>query len=90
MKDFFILYIMNKYFLILLVSFNYLLSFQDQWSSTPIDKFINNNFRKMTYREPFYLIPYEVKMGYYFLMAVPIILIIFFQETLIYSQIQLF
>ena len=63
MKDFVILYIMNKYFLILLVSFNYLLSFQNQWSSTPIDEFINHNFRKMTYREPFYLIPYEVKIG---------------------------
>ena len=63
MKDFFILYIMNKYFLIVLVIFNVLISSEDNWSTTPIDEFINQNFRKMTYREPFYLIPYEVKIG---------------------------
>ena len=54
---------MNKYFLIVLVIFNVLISSEDNWSTTPIDEFINQNFRKMTYREPFYLIPYEVKIG---------------------------
>ena len=63
MKDFFILYIMNKYLFIVLVIINCLFGAQNQWSSTPIDEFINYNFRKLTFREPFYLMPYEVKMG---------------------------
>ena len=54
---------MKKYFLIVLMSISLYFGFQDNWSSTPIDDFINHNFRKMTFREPFYLIPYEVKIG---------------------------
>tara|TARA_B100002051_G_scaffold275845_1_gene321265 strand:- start:1813 stop:3576 length:1764 start_codon:yes stop_codon:yes gene_type:complete len=54
---------MNKYFFIVLIIFNYFLGSQKDWSTTPIDNFINYNFRKLTFREPFYLIPYEVKIG---------------------------
>ena len=54
---------MSKYFLIVLFLITYSLPAQSNWSSTPIDNFINHNFRKMTFREPFYLIPYELKMG---------------------------
>ena len=63
MKDLFILYAMNKYFFIVLITLNCFFGSQERWSSTPIDNFINHNFRKMTFREPFYLIPYEVKIG---------------------------
>ncbi len=54
---------MSKYFLIVLFLIAYALPVQGNWSSTPIDNFINHNFKKMTFREPFYLIPYELKMG---------------------------
>jgi len=54
---------MSKYFLIVLVLINYSFPLQSDWSSTPIDNFINHNFRKMTFREPFYLIPYDLKIG---------------------------
>jgi tetratricopeptide (TPR) repeat protein len=54
---------MSKYFLIVLVLINYSFSSESNWSSTPIDKFINHNFRKMTFREPFLLIPYDLKIG---------------------------
>ena len=63
MKDLFILYAMSKYFFIVLITLNCFFGSQERWSSTPIDNFINHNFRKMTFREPFYLIPYEVKIG---------------------------
>ena len=54
---------MNKYILILLVLFNFSFASRNEWSSTPIDNFINNHFRKMTFREPVYLIPYDLKFG---------------------------
>ena len=54
---------MSKYFLIVLFLITFSFPAQSNWSSTPIDNFINHNFRKMTFREPFYLIPYEFKMG---------------------------
>ena len=63
MKDLFILYAMSKYFFIVLITLNCFFGSEERWSSTPIDNFINHNFRKMTFREPFYLIPYEVKIG---------------------------
>ena len=54
---------MSKYFLIVLVLINYSFPLQRNWSSTPVDYFINHNFRQMTFREPFYLIPYDLKIG---------------------------
>ena len=54
---------MSKYFLIVLCLVTFPFPSQSNWSSTPIDNFINHNFRKMTFREPFYLIPYELKIG---------------------------
>ena len=54
---------MSKYFLIVIVLMSYSFSSQNEWSTTPVDKFINHNFRKMTFREPFYLIPYDLKIG---------------------------
>jgi len=54
---------MNKYFLIVLALINYSFPSESNWASTPIDNFINHNFRKMTFREPFYLIPYDLKIG---------------------------
>ena len=54
---------MSKYFLIVIVFISYSFSAQSEWSSTPIDKFINHNLKKMTFREPFYLIPYDLKIG---------------------------
>ena len=54
---------MSKYFLIVLVLINYSFPLQRNWSSTPVDHFINYNFRQMTFREPFYLIPYDFKVG---------------------------
>ena len=61
-SDFNILY---KYILISLVLINFSFSLRNNWSSTPIDNFINHNFKKMIFREPLYLIPYDLKIGFF-------------------------
>ena len=54
---------MLKHFLIFLTLFCFLRSERQEWSSTPIDNFFNSNFNQMIFREPIYLIPYELKIG---------------------------
>ena len=44
---------------------NFSLGSRIAWSSTPIDKFINYNFNQMIFREPVYLIPYDLKIGFF-------------------------
>ena len=56
---------MHRYFLIVLLLLNFLMSTRKEWSSTPIDYFVDNNFNKMTFREPIYLIPYDLKIGFF-------------------------
>ena len=56
---------MNKYILILLVLWNFSFAYRNEWSTTPIDNFINNYFKRMTFREPLYLIPYDLKFGFF-------------------------
>ncbi len=55
---------MHKYFFIVLLITNFLFPLRKEWSSTPIDYFIDNNFNKMTFRSPIYLIPYDLKIGF--------------------------
>jgi len=55
---------MYKYFLIVLLLMNFLIPERREWSSTPIDQFLNNNFNKMIFRNPIYLIPYDLKIGF--------------------------
>ena len=43
---------------------NFLIPERREWSSTPIDQFLNNNFNKMIFRNPIYLIPYDLKIGF--------------------------
>ena len=54
---------MNRYILITICFFSFILGARSNWSSTPIDQLINNNFNKMIFREPVYLVPYELKIG---------------------------
>ena len=54
---------MNRYILIIIFFINFISAERSNWSSTPIDQFINNNFNKMIFREPFYLVPYDLKVG---------------------------
>ena len=54
---------MRKHILIILILVNLSFCLKKDWSSTPIEKFINNNFRQMIFREPLYLIPYDLKVG---------------------------
>ena len=54
---------MYRYFLIFLLLILFLFSTRNQWSSTPIDHFFNTNFNKMIFRNPIYLIPYDLKFG---------------------------
>ena len=55
---------MHRYFLILLLLFNFLTPNRKEWSSTPIDYFFNNHFNQMIFRKPIYLIPYDLKIGF--------------------------
>ena len=54
---------MRKHILIILILVNLSFCLKKDWSSTPIEQFINNNFRQMIFREPLYLIPYDLKVG---------------------------
>ena len=54
---------MNKYVLLILCLFNFSIASRSDWSSTPIDKFIDYNFNQMIFREPLYLVPYDIKIG---------------------------
>ena len=56
---------MNRYILIIVCLLNFSLGSRVIWSSTPIDKFINHNFNQMIFREPVYLIPYDLKIGFF-------------------------
>ena len=56
---------MNRYILIIVCLLNFSLGSRITWSSTPIDKFINHNFNQMIFREPVYLIPYDLKIGFF-------------------------
>ena len=56
---------MNRYILIIICLLNFSLGSRITWSSTPIDKFINHNFNQMIFREPVYLIPYDLKIGFF-------------------------
>ena len=55
---------MYRYFLIFLILFNFLNAERKNWSSTPIYSFVNSNFNKMIFRDPIYLIPYDLKIGF--------------------------
>ena len=54
---------MYRYFLIVSLLINFLFCTRQDWSSTPIDYFFNTNFNKMIFRNPIYLIPYDLKIG---------------------------
>jgi len=54
---------MRRYILIILILTNLSFCLRKDWSTTPIENFINNNFRQMIFREPLYLIPYDLKVG---------------------------
>ena len=56
---------MYRYFLIISLLINFLFSNRQDWSSTPIDHFFNANFNKMIFRNPIYLIPYDLKVGFF-------------------------
>ena len=56
---------MNRYILIIVCLLNFSLGSRITWSSTSIDKFINHNFNQMIFREPVYLIPYDLKIGFF-------------------------
>ena len=56
---------MNKYILIFLCFINFILASRSNWSTTPIDYFVNNNFNNMIFREPIYLVPYDLKIGFF-------------------------
>ena len=56
--------IMYKKFLIFLICLSFLISNRNDWSTSPIDHFINNNFNQMIYKNPIYLIPYDLKIGF--------------------------
>ena len=51
-------------FLIFLFCIRFLISNRNDWSTSPIDNFINNNFNQMIYKNPIYLIPYDLKIGF--------------------------
>ena len=55
---------MYKKFLIFLFCISFLISNRNDWSTSPIDNFINNNFNQMIYKNPIYLIPYDLKIGF--------------------------
>ena len=42
---------------------NFSLASREDWSTTPIDRFFNKQFNQMIFREPLYLIPYDLKIG---------------------------
>ena len=56
---------MHRYFFIFLLLISFLFPLRKEWSSTPIDYFIDNNFNKMTFRSPIYLVPYDLKIGFF-------------------------
>ena len=55
---------MYKKFLIFLICLSFLISNRNDWSTSPIDNFINNKFNQMIYKNPIYLIPYDLKIGF--------------------------
>ena len=57
---------MIKYILIFLCFINFILASRSDWSTTPIDYFVNNNFNNMIFREPIYLVPYDLKIGFFY------------------------
>ena len=56
---------MHRYFFIFLLLISFLFPLRKEWSSTPIDYFVDNNFNKMTFRSPIYLVPYDLKIGFF-------------------------
>ena len=54
---------MHRYILIILTLVNLSFCLRKDWSTTPIEQFVNNNFKQMTFRNPIYLVPYDLKVG---------------------------
>ena len=54
---------MYKLFLIVSIFIAIIFPERNVWSSSPIEKFYNENFNKMIFKDPIYLIPYDIKIG---------------------------
>ena len=55
---------MYRYFLTFLVLISLLIPNRADWSNTAVERYFNSNFNQMTFRNPIYLIPYDIKMGF--------------------------
>ena len=51
--------------LILLLLCSFIFTQEQSWASTRFEKFWYKKFKKLTFRKPFTLFPYNIKVGYY-------------------------
>ena len=55
---------MKKIFLIFLF-FSFVKLDESNWASTRFETFWKKTFKQMTFREPIYFLPYDIRLGYY-------------------------